>query len=221
MSFNMSDYIDVRQRVQLFHAKYPEGSLRFEFKGLCDHNPEYIWGIAYAYRTADDPAPAMGTAQELANGRTNFTRGSEIQNLETSAWGRCISALGLGIDKAIASADEVRYAEARQAQREHDEAQGYVSRDYHVGREPRATAKQIEFINKLVNKTTYVVEYWKQQEGHEGDLTVPQAKVLIEYLKDLDLAAKTRLFADAKKWHDAKAPADEYDPWALPTEGEI
>jgi hypothetical protein len=41
-------------------------------------------------------------------GSTPYTRGSEIENTETSAWGRAIGALGIGIDKSIASGDEVR-----------------------------------------------------------------------------------------------------------------
>ena len=210
MSFNMADYVDVRQRVQLFHAKYPEGSLRFEFKGICEHNPEFIWGIAYAYRTPDDPAPAQGTAQELAVGRTNFTKGSEVQNLETSCWGRAISALGLGIDKGIASADEVRFAQERQQgappQREYS---GFDSN-------PMASPKQIDYINRLVNNTTYVVEYWKHEEGLAGALNAKNASRLIEYLQDLehDMAGKTRLFMDAKKWHEGQSAEPEYDPWA-------
>jgi hypothetical protein len=46
-------------------------------------------------------------------GTTPFTRGSEIQNLETSAWGRAIGALGIGIDASIATLDEVQQAKER------------------------------------------------------------------------------------------------------------
>jgi hypothetical protein len=46
-------------------------------------------------------------------GTTNFTRGSELQNLETSAWGRAIGALGIGIDASIATLDEIQHAKER------------------------------------------------------------------------------------------------------------
>ena len=85
MTFNMADYVDVKERITLFYEKYPEGSLQFEFKGILESNPDMIWGIAYAYRTPDDVRPGTGTAAELAIGKTNFTKFSELQNLETSA----------------------------------------------------------------------------------------------------------------------------------------
>ena len=114
MTFNMADYVDVKERITLFYEKYPEGSLQFEFKGILESNPDMIWGIAYAYRTPDDVRPATGTAAELAIGRTNFTKFSELQNLETSSFGRCIGALGIGLGKSVATKQEVEAAQARQ-----------------------------------------------------------------------------------------------------------
>jgi hypothetical protein len=73
----------------------------------------WVIGRAYAYRTPDDPRPGIGTAWEIVPGTTPFTRGSEIQNLETSAWGRAIGALGIGIDASIATIDEIQHAKGR------------------------------------------------------------------------------------------------------------
>ena len=114
MTFNMADYVDVKQRITEFYAKYPEGSIQFEFKGTLESNPDMIWGIAYAYRTATDERPGIGTAAELAVGKTTFTRGSELMNLETSAWGRAIGSLGIGLGKSVATKQEVEAAQARQ-----------------------------------------------------------------------------------------------------------
>lgn len=73
----------------------------------------YVIGRAYAYRTPDDPRPGIGTAWEVIPGSTPFTRGSEIMNLETSSWGRAIGSLNIGIDKSIATLDEIEAAKAR------------------------------------------------------------------------------------------------------------
>jgi hypothetical protein len=55
-------------------------------------------------------------AWEVFPGRTPYTRGSELQNAETSAWGRAIIAVGASDSKrGIASREEVRN---RQAERE-------------------------------------------------------------------------------------------------------
>ena len=115
MAFDLEAYTTVQERIQEFYKKYPEGSLQFEFKGILDGSPLMMWGIAYAYRTPDDERPGIGTAAELIEGKTPYTKGSELQNLETSAWGRCLAALGLGLTKGIASKQEVQAAKDRQA----------------------------------------------------------------------------------------------------------
>ena len=110
MAFDLSNYVDVKTRIKLFYERYPEGSLQFEFKGALGDN---IWGVATAYRTPDDPRPATGTASELAKGKTAYTAGSELMNLETSAIGRAIGNLGIGIEAGMATKDEVEFAKER------------------------------------------------------------------------------------------------------------
>jgi len=112
MDNRLDNYVDVPHRIKLFYEKYPEGSLQMDpdlqFQTVGDQ--VIVIGRAYAYRNPLDEKPGVGTAQEYLPGKTNFTRGSEIQNLETSCWGRAIGALGIGIDKAIATKEEVQLA---------------------------------------------------------------------------------------------------------------
>lgn len=117
MAYDLGDYVDVKTRIERFREIYPEGSLQFEFKGQMPGSSEYIWGIAYAYRTPDDQRPAMGTASEAAQGKTAFTRGSELANLETSCWGRALGSLGIGISNGLASKQEVENAKQREVER--------------------------------------------------------------------------------------------------------
>jgi hypothetical protein len=114
MSYDISDYVDVKTRIELLYKKFPEASIQFEYKGVMEGNPDFIWGVASVYRNPDDPRPATGTCSELAQGKTAFTRGSELANLETSAIGRAIGALGIGLGKSMASKQEVTSAQARQ-----------------------------------------------------------------------------------------------------------
>lgn len=112
--FDMGDYVDVAARINKFFADFPHGSLQ------CD-TPEFItqggqdWVMmrAYAYRTPDDERPGVGTAWEVIPGKTPYTRGSEVMNCETSAWGRALAALGIETKK-IATVQEVQHAKARQ-----------------------------------------------------------------------------------------------------------
>lgn len=115
MSFDLESYTTVQERLVEFYLKYPSGSIQFEYMGVLNGSPLMMWGIARAYRTPDDERPGIGTAAELIEGKTPYTRGSELQNLETSAWGRAVASLGLGLSKGIASKQEVQAAKDRQA----------------------------------------------------------------------------------------------------------
>lgn len=116
-----SDYIDVAQRIADFRAAHPGGSLQpaniekpYDVLTIADQT--FIVYAAAAYRTADDQRPGIGVAYEPFPGKSNFTRGSELQNAETSAWGRAIvAALAGDTKRSVASAEEVRN---RQAERE-------------------------------------------------------------------------------------------------------
>jgi hypothetical protein len=112
--FNIDGYVTVPERIALFYKRYPEGSLQMDAPEFVQvDGKQWVIGRAYAYRTPDDQRPGIGTAWEVIPGTTPFTRGSEIMNLESSAWGRCIGSLGIGIDKSIATYDEIEAAKAR------------------------------------------------------------------------------------------------------------
>jgi hypothetical protein len=110
MSF-MDSYIDVSERIRKFKEVYPNGSLQqvslqfIEFAGK-----SWVVYTAAAYRTPDDITPGHGTAWEPVPGKSNFTRDSEVQNVETSAWGRAIIAVLVADGgKRIASRQEVQH----------------------------------------------------------------------------------------------------------------
>jgi hypothetical protein len=121
MSFDIGDYIDVAARIAEFRSKYPNGSLQpadltHPYKVEEIGGKTYIVYTAAAYRTPDDPRPGIGIAWEQFPGRTPYTRDSELQNAETSAWGRAIvAALAADTKKGVATAEDIRN---RQAERD-------------------------------------------------------------------------------------------------------
>lgn len=111
------NYKEVPQRIADFKAKHPDGCLRpadparpywLEQVG----QQQFLVYAAAAYRSPDDPTPGIGLAWEPVPGRTTYTRLSELQNAETSAWGRAIVAVLASESKSIASAEDVRNRKA-------------------------------------------------------------------------------------------------------------
>ncbi len=108
-NFNLADYVDVAERLGVFKKAFPMGSLQGRGEFVRDEAGAIVGYIyrAEAYRDPDDTRPGVGSAFEPIPGKTPYTRDSEVQNAETSAWGRAIVALGFETKK-IASANEVR-----------------------------------------------------------------------------------------------------------------
>jgi hypothetical protein len=120
---NLDDYVDVATRIADFRERYPEGTLQpaslaepwrwvqiqgFD-KGGDVVTQTFIVYVAAAYRHPLDEQPGIGCAWEVFPGRTPYTRGSELQNAETSAWGRAIIAVGASdARRGIASREEIR-----------------------------------------------------------------------------------------------------------------
>jgi len=106
--FQLGDYVEVKDRIKLFYAAHPDGRLvTGEWRISIDDDTPRVIVQAFAYRTADDPLPGQGWSWMELPGKTPYTKGSELENTETSAWGRAIGSLGIGIDKSIASQNEI------------------------------------------------------------------------------------------------------------------
>jgi hypothetical protein len=99
-----ADYVTVAQRIEAFYKAYPEGSIQSQIVEMTDKR---VVVQAHAYRNAQDPRPGIGHSSMNIPGSTPYTRGSELENTETSAWGRAIAALGFETKAGIATADEV------------------------------------------------------------------------------------------------------------------
>lgn len=98
------DYIEVDQRVLAFHELYPNGRIVTQL--LNDNGTRCVF-LANVYDK--ESLIATGHAFEDRNsGYINKT--SYLENAETSAVGRALGFLGIGVIGSIASADEVRNA---------------------------------------------------------------------------------------------------------------
>lgn len=116
MAIDLDSYNTVPERIAEFAEKYPTGCLqKLDLQFVNVAGVDWIVFTAAALRSPDDPAPGHGTAWERVPGLTPYTKNSELQNAETSAWGRAIVAvLAADTRKGIATRQEV---EPRNAER--------------------------------------------------------------------------------------------------------
>lgn len=99
------EYIEVNQRVTAFRRLHPEGSISTTVQ-------DFVNGVILVraeIRDGEGKLLASGLAlEEKTSSAINKT--SYVENCETSAVGRALGFLGIGIDTAIASYDEVSHA---------------------------------------------------------------------------------------------------------------
>jgi hypothetical protein len=120
MAFDKSalkDYVDVAERIRAWYEAYPNA--RIETR-IVEHTDKRVVVEARAYRGVksdsgpndelgfmDDRPAGIGHSAMQIPGATPYTRGSEIENCETSAVGRALVMAGLP-SKRIASDDEIK-----------------------------------------------------------------------------------------------------------------
>lgn len=100
----LKDYVQVNERIIAFYAKFPDGSLQSEVVTLTD---KLVVIKGYAYRSPSDPRPGIGHSSMMIPGTTPYTEDSEVENAETSAWGRALAALGFEVKRSVASRQEI------------------------------------------------------------------------------------------------------------------
>lgn len=104
-------YVEVNERIKFFRQEeqYKNWTLMSEFSVLDSEQ-------AVCKATIADTAGrviAVGHAHE-ERGSSNINKTSYVENCETSAIGRALAMLGIGIDTSIASANEVQDAISKQ-----------------------------------------------------------------------------------------------------------
>ena len=98
-------YVLVSDRVIFFNETYPDGSITTEL--VSDWNSELI--VIKATASPDGKRLFTGYSQAtVGDGYINKT--SALENAETSAVGRCLGMMGIGVIESIASADELKKA---------------------------------------------------------------------------------------------------------------
>ena len=101
-------YVEVKERIKYFRENFKDWSLTSEGIDLTEDRCV----IKATISNEKGRVIASGIAYE-SKGSSYINKTSFIENCETSAWGRALANIGIGLDVAIASADEVLNAKAQ------------------------------------------------------------------------------------------------------------
>lgn len=96
--FNLDDYVDVAERVEEFHARYPEGRIVTQLLNIQNWTGKQTQFIVAAMLYDGNELLATGLAEESLGG-SGANQTSALENAETSAIGRATANLGFQTSK--------------------------------------------------------------------------------------------------------------------------
>lgn len=145
------EYVEVNERLLYFRETFKDWSLESE---VIEKTNTSIM-IKAIIKDAEGRIRSTGLAEEI-KGSTFINKTSYVENCETSAWGRALGALGIGIETSVASYEEIANAISQQEQK------------------PKLTKSRFESALQAIEAGTYK----KEQLSRNYELTELQIKAL-------------------------------------------
>lgn len=193
MAFNLDGYVDVATRLRLALDRWPELRVQEQTPQLTPDG-RFVSVTVHVWRTVDDPLPSIATAWEPAVGKTSYTKDSEMMNAGTSALGRALGYMGIGIERSISSTNET-------ANRVHDTAAATTPPRPSHPRGSRPPAGEAPFIEPdqaqaiarpISEKQAGLIQRMCAERGEDipdnlGEYTAAQASAFIDHLKTLEV----------------------------------
>lgn len=172
MAYDLGGYVDVPTRLRLALKEWPKLRIQETASHLEQVGEQlFLVCVITVWRDETDPLPVIASAAEQIPGRTPYTKNAERMVGFTSALGRALGYMGYGIDKSIASQDEIKHRQDLPP-----DVNPFPSTP-----EQEHRAQIVRIVEKEANKRKIV--------SSNGPMTVPQGKML-------KIQAKKAGFAD-------------------------
>lgn len=170
-----NSYVEVNQRIKAFRQLFPDGFIKTDLvsleDGMCvikatvgmyDKYLHDVDGEKGWWSTTHDVILATGYAYEKEQS-SYINKTSFIENCETSAVGRALGMLGIGIDTSVASAEEVRNAINQQEMNaEHGKAETKAKAQKAQADDPIISSDKVEIaVATIRNKQTTLANVLK------------------------------------------------------------
>lgn len=147
-------YVLVSDRVLFFNENYPNGSIKTKLLS----NPENNRIVIKAIITPDCKESRQFIAHAQENvGEGFINKNSALENAETSAVGRALAMMGIGVIESIASADEIKKAQNHDmVEREFQKIEDEMDRDPLTTHQPLDSEKICPECNGIMKHKTGV-----------------------------------------------------------------
>lgn len=171
-------YAEVAQRIKAFRKLYPEGTIETEILKF-DEKMCLMKAIV-----KDKDGKILGIGHALEEKNSSFINStSYLENAETSAIGRALGVLGIGIDAGLASYEEVKNAEKQRVEASTQQNEKNASVETSASQK-KASEKQINLITNLY--TQEEIDKMISRIGVAGlsEITLTQASKMITARKE-------------------------------------
>lgn len=182
------DYVMVNERIKEFKRLYPDYAIVTDI----EHLEDKMCVIKASVYDKDGNPKATGHAYER-EGSTNINKTSFIENCETSAVGRALGFLGIGIDTSICSAEELAIAISQQETPEQiaerklngEDVQLPSGEDFAKAMK-NASTQQVTMITSIAERIGQPIDKicTKYKVKELGELSPEQASEIIDKLKE-------------------------------------
>lgn len=119
MKIRGKEYMEVKDRVMIFRKNHPSWALITEII----ENDERTGSVIFKVTIEDEEGRIRGTghAHEFKDDKSSMVnKTSHLENCETSAIGRALASIGIGIESSYATYDEVKIAMDKNERAEKD-----------------------------------------------------------------------------------------------------
>ena len=140
------DYVMVKDRIIFFNENFPNGSITTELKAT---ENSFIFKAKITPDVENPNRKFTGHAEEII-GSSQINKTSALENCETSAIGRALGCMGIGVEESFASADEVKNAMYKQANPTYNKTDNQIEKFADMLEHPVFDGKKKE-----------TKEYWK------------------------------------------------------------
>ncbi len=172
ISIKGKKYVQVKDRIGYFNEEYPNGSIETKYQ-ITDNELFIVKAIVYP-DVQETPDRFFNGLSQAKFESTGANQTAPLENAETSAVGRALAMMGIGVLDSIASTDEMNKAGAFSS--------GSSSKP--SSKPGQATPKQMNYINSLIAQTGELPDkYFKRKKINPERVTAQKASDLIEELK--------------------------------------